>query len=147
MPRDGQELFPRTIGEVLALLLRAKWPHHTAKKVEAKYELAEPTAKNVVKGHVSERSLTTILRGEGEDVFELLDAIGHALTGKTRQQWEEEKFQRIIEEAARAQERVRWLRTRRELLAESAGTVDEAASWQTPDPHGREAHQARPGAG
>lgn len=133
MTRDGH-LFRRSVGEIVAGLLRAKFNRDTAKAVERRYEIEPSTAKNVIKGHVSERSLTSILHGEGEDVFELLDAIGHALTGMTHDQWEEKKFNQIIEEAERAENSIRRLHSRRALLAESTQAVGEADARIPADP-------------
>lgn len=132
MPRDGQ-LFPRTVGEILALLLRRQFPRDTAKQLERRYEFEPTTAKNVVKGHTSERSITRILYGEGQDVFALLDAIGHALTGITRDEWEEQKLNKIMEEAERAQDSHRLVRLRRALLAEIAEPGGEAVGGAQED--------------
>jgi hypothetical protein len=124
MPRDGQ-LFPRTVGELLAIILRRQFPRDTAKVLERRYEFEAPTAKNVAKGHASERSITRILYGEGEDVFALLDALGHALTGITRDEWEERRLNKIIMEAERAQDSHRLVRLRRALLAESIEGLEQ----------------------
>lgn len=131
MPREVQ-LFRRNVGEIIAHLVRSKFPRDTAKHLQRSYDLEPSTAKNVARGHVSPQSLTSILHGEGDDVFDLLDAIGHALTGKTRHEWEEQKYQRIIEEAERAQDGIRQLRLRRALLAESAMGSDEACLLDSP---------------
>jgi hypothetical protein len=132
VPLDGQELFPRTLGEILAKLLRARFPRDTAKRLEARYDVAPVTSKNMAKGHWSERSIAAVLYGEGEDVYDLLDAIGYALTGVRREEWEEKKFNRIIEEAERAQEGIRRLRTRAALLAERAVDVDDSLRREGP---------------
>lgn len=118
-----EQLFRPRIGEVIANLLRGRFRRDTAKTLERRYDLEPSTAKNVLRGHVSERSLTSILQGEGEDVFELLDAIGHALTGKSRDEWEEQKLQRIIDEANNAQARIARIGERRRL-AERASFLD-----------------------
>jgi len=126
MAHDGQ-LFRRSLGEILAELIRSRFPRDTTKHIERRYDVEPSTARNVRRGHISNQSLTSVLYGEGEDVFELLDAIGHALTGQTRDQWEEAKLNKIIMEAERAQESHRLVRLRRALLAESAEAVDQAA--------------------
>lgn len=134
VPDDGQ-LIRRTMGETLAQMVRNRWPHNTAKHVARAWDLDPTTAKNLTKGHASERTLTKAIRAEG---FELLDALGHALTGQTHHEWEEQKLNRIIEEAnnaaSNAQERVRRLHSRRALLAEEAGTVGEADAGPHADP-------------
>lgn len=142
MPRDRQ-LFRPTIGEILARLLRARFPRDTAKTCQRRYQIEPSTSQNVVKGHVSPQSLTAILCGEGEDVFELLDAIGEALTGQSRHEWEEKKLQRIIDEAMRAKQGIERLRARRALLDESARTVADDPARSEAGEDWREARRAR----
>lgn len=125
--RDGQELFGRTMGETLAKMVRSRWPHHTAKHVARAWDLDPTTAANLTKGHASERTLTKAIKAEGWD---LLAALGHALTGQTHHEWEEQKLQSIIDEAERAQDSIRRLRTRREVLAKGPRPLDEDLSWK-----------------
>lgn len=113
------------MGEALAKLVRKRWPKSTAKSVETAWDLDPSTAANLIKGHASERTLTKAIKVEG---WELLEALGHALTGQTHQEWEEQRLQRIIEEAERAQEGIRRLRARRAILDEVALDADEAVS-------------------
>lgn len=131
--QDRQQLIPRTMGEALAKMVRARWPHSTAKHVARAWELDPTTAGNLIKGHASERTLTKAVRAEG---WELLLALGHALTGQTHHEWEEARLQRIIQEAEHAQSRITQLRTRRALLAESIEGGDEAQPRQAPDHQG-----------
>jgi hypothetical protein len=134
MPRDGQ-LIPRTMGEALAAMVRTRWPHHTAKHVARAWELDDTTAKNLTKGHASERTLTKAIRAEG---WSLLTALGHALTGQTHAEWEEQRLQKIIDEAEYAKESIRRLRTRAQLLAESSLDGDATGVLAT-DPEPRDA--------
>lgn len=115
------------MGEALAKMVRLRWPHGTAKQVARTWDLDQTTAANLIKGHASERTLTKAVRAEG---WELLLALGQALTGQTHHEWEELKLQRIIEEATDAQDRIRRLRTRASLLAERTAEVDEASHLQ-----------------
>lgn len=123
--QDRQEL--TTMGAALARLVRKRWPDATAKRVEAAWDLDRTTANNLIKGHASERTVTKAIKAEG---WELLAALGEALTGQTHHEWEEQRLQRIIEEANRAQESIRRLRTRRELLAQEPRPMDEDLSWK-----------------
>jgi hypothetical protein len=125
MAHDGQ-LFRRSFGEIIAELMKARFPRDTTKHIERRYDVEPSTARNVRRGHVSNQSITSILYGEGEDVFALLDALGEALTGVTRDQWEEAKVNKIIREAELAQQTHRLVRLRRQLLAENADEATEA---------------------
>lgn len=131
-----EQLFPRTLGEIVAKLLKARFTRDTAKVIARRYDMDPATGKNVVRGHVSERSLMAILTGEGEDVHELLDAIGFALTGETHDQWKERRLTKIIEEAGRAHEKIRHLRTRAQLLAEASLDGDETSVLESRSGHG-----------
>lgn len=120
MTRDGQ-LVPRTLGELVAAIYREKHPHHTAKHIERRVKCDPVTARNAVKGHAGVRFLTAAMATEG---WELIEAIGHALTGQTHHEWEEQKLRKIVEEAERAQESIRSLRSRREQLETRARELD-----------------------
>lgn len=116
--KDSQQLpLGHTLGDAMRLLVRAKFGNNAAKKIERLWGLDPKTARNVVQGNCSERTLTKAIRVEGWD---LLAQLGHALTGQTHHEWEEARLTKIIEEAAHAQESIRRLRTRAQLLAESA---------------------------
>lgn len=118
---EERQLFGRTLGETLARMVRKRWPHHTAKAVAKAWALDPTTAANLIKGHASERTITKALAAEGWD---LLDALGQALTGQTHHEWEEQKLKSIIEEAERAQAVVRSLRAARERLEARAAALD-----------------------
>lgn len=132
--RDDQQLpLGHTLGDAMRLLVRSRFGNNAAKKIERQWGLDPKTARNVVQGNCSERTLTKAIRAEG---WSLLEALGHALTGQTHHEWEEARLQRIIEEADNAKESIRRLRTRAQLLAES--TLDgDAARYLASDPeHG-----------
>jgi hypothetical protein len=116
------QLFPRTIGEVMALMVRSRWPRDTAKHVMRAWDLDPKTARNLTQGHASERTITKALKAEG---WSLLTALGQAVTGQSYAEWEEARLNEIINEASRAQQGIERLRARRERLeAIAAELVD-----------------------
>lgn len=123
--RNFQELpIGKTIGDALRDLIRARFPHHAAKKIEARWGLDPKTARNVVtRGHVSERTLTKAARSER---WELWMALGEELFGQPYREWEEERVTKIIEEAGRDLERVRRLRPLAAALPEPPLANDAA---------------------
>lgn len=127
--KDFQELpLGHTLGDAMRRLVRDRFGNNAAKKISRLWDLDPKTARNLVsQGNCSERTLTKAIRAEG---WEILEALGHALTGQTHHEWEEQRLQRIIEEASHAQDRIRRLRTRRELLAQEPRPMDEAVSWE-----------------
>lgn len=79
--------------------------------------------------NVSERTLTKAALAER---WALWMALGEELFGESYAEWEEARLQRIIEEAERAQEGIRRLRTRAALLAERAVDVDDSLRREGP---------------
>lgn len=134
VPEDRQ-LFGRTLGEALARLARDRWPRGTTKMVAKAWDLDLGTAENLTKGHASERTITKAIRAEGWD---LLGALGHALTGQTYEQWLEAKLTTLIDESNRAAESIRSLRARRERLEAGAASLDLAGAGEVA-PAGRRA--------
>jgi hypothetical protein len=122
VPDDGQ-LFRRTMGETLAQMVRRRWPHHTAKQVAKAWDLDPTTAANLTKGHASERTLTKAIRAEGWD---LLEAMGEALTGQSYADWKQQKFSKIIEEANRELVTIHRLRALDALVPGSTLDADPA---------------------
>lgn len=132
--KDSQQLpLGHTLGDAMRLLVRGRFGNNAAKKIERLWGLDPKTARNVVQGNCSERTLTKAIRVEGWD---LLAQLGHALTGQTHHEWEEQRLQRIIEEASRAQESIRRLRTRAQLLAEASLDGVETSVLETGPEHG-----------
>lgn len=107
--RDYRELpLGRTIGDALRELIRARFPHHAAKKIEAIWGLDAKTARNVVsQGNVSERTLTKAAKAER---WALWMALGEMMFEESYDEWEERRLRAIIEEAERDLDRVRRLR-------------------------------------
>lgn len=119
--------FPK-LGEALQALVRRRHQSNAAKAIASAWGLDTETAKNVVqKGHVSERTLTKAAQAER---WALWMALGEELFGETYDAWEEQRLQRIIDEAQRDMEQVRRLRTRAALMAEQSADVDATVRRQ-----------------
>ena len=103
MPRGWQES-TINVGGVLAAFVRQRFPRDTIKQTAKALNCTLPAAANVTKGHASERTLTKAFQVWP---WELSVAVGEAFSGRTYA----DDLQRIIEETARAQER---LATRRD---------------------------------
>lgn len=129
VPEDRQ-LIGRTVGELLAQLVRDRWPRNTAKHVARAWNIDTATATNLVRGHASERTITKALRAEG---WEILEVLGFALTGLSHDEWLEQKLCKIIEEAERAQEGIRSLRARRDRLEARAAAVVASSDRKVSD--------------
>jgi len=97
MPLD-QQLFERSMGELLASFVRKRWPRDTSKHVAKAWGIDPTTATNLTKGHASERTITKAVRAEG---WPLLMALGEAVTGQPYDQF----LQSIIDERERAARR------------------------------------------
>lgn len=137
---DNRELqLGSTIGDALRRLVRERFKHHTAKKIEAKWGLDPRTARNVVsQGNVSERTLTKAALAER---WSLWMALGEELFGESYAEWEEARLSLIIEEAARDLERVRRLRPLGAALYERA--FADGAAGDVEDDQGRESADGR----
>jgi hypothetical protein len=79
LPLDRHSLFPHSVGEILAKFARRKWPRDTTKHVSREWGVDPRTAANLIKGHSSERTISTALRAEGWPLFM---ALGEAMTGE-----------------------------------------------------------------
>lgn len=114
-----------TIGDALRRLVRERFRHNTAKKIEARWGLDARTARNVVsQGNVSERTLTKAALAER---WALWMALGEELFGEKYEAWQEERLKSIIEEAGRDLEKVRRLRPLAEALSEPPLALDAAS--------------------
>lgn len=113
-----------TVGDALRRLVRERFKHHTAKKLEDRWGLDARTARNVVsQGNVSERTLTKAALAER---WELWAALGEELFGQSYEAWQEERLKTIIEEAERDLDRVRRLRPPGPAISERAPAHHEA---------------------
>lgn len=114
---NNEQLFPQSMGELLATFVRKRWPQNTAKRVEAAWDLDTTTARNLTRGHASERTITKALNAEG---WPLVMALGEAVTGRPYDQF----LQDIVDEQHRAAERAAARRDQlRSLEARAARVV------------------------
>lgn len=120
MPLDRQ-LFTLSIGEAVAALMRQRHPRDTAKHIARAWNIDATTAANVVKGHVSERTLTKALRAEG---WAFLSALGATITGETFEQYETRRLNHIIQEAESARKNLVSIASRREAMEARARELD-----------------------
>lgn len=96
--RDVEQLpLDRTVGDAVRALIRRRWKNNAAKQVEQRWDLDPKTARNVVNGHCSERTITKAVQAEG---WAFWAALGEELTGQTYDQ----HLQSIIEETERAKQ-------------------------------------------
>jgi len=135
MPSDRQELrIARNLGDALAAVVKAKWPFHTAKHVEATFGLDREAAANVVKAKGSATALTRgvhALQTRDQTAWALWMAIGKELIGEPYEAFEARVLNHLIEENNRAISNIESLRARRatlEAAAADAGLVDGLGS-------------------
>jgi hypothetical protein len=121
----------KTVGDALRGLIRKRWKNNAAKHLERAWDLDPRTARNVVtQGHVSERTLTKAARAES---WGLWMALGEELFGQSYADWEDERLQRIIEEATHARGQVRGLRERSAAIRQGADSAFPALDREGPD--------------
>lgn len=114
---SGPQLFPGTIGDHVARMVRTRWPRDTAKHIARAWDLDPKTAKNVTLGHVSERTITKAIAAEG---WAILAPLGEAMTGRTYEQ----HLQSLLDEADRVRERIEDRRQRVGDLQRQAASLD-----------------------
>lgn len=132
-PDDRELPFGKTIGDALRGLIRKRWPHHAAKKIETLWDIDPKTAKNVVaQGHVSERTLTKAARAER---WGLWLALGEELFGEPYEAYEERQLQALIERAEHASTKLVQLRARRDALAAQSLDPDALGDRRPTDQH------------
>lgn len=121
MHREEHKLrLGRNLGDALAEAVRQHWPRDTAKHIERRWDIDPATAKNVVRGKASERTVTKAIQSEG---WTLLTVLGEALTGETYEQ----HLQTLIAEADDARRKVEARRehvARLERIAAGADRLD-----------------------
>ena len=88
MPRVGQDI-AGSLGAALQAYVQARWPRDTAKQCARTWGLDHETGKNIAKGHASPRTLAHAVKADG---YAVLDALGLAITGVTRAEWERERI-------------------------------------------------------
>jgi hypothetical protein len=117
LPRDGQ-VSTNALGEALKLYAQSRWPHDTAKQAARAWGIDTETGKNVAKGHASSRVLTAAVKADG---YAVLDAMGEALTGVTRLEYERARINQMLGELEIANSDY-------ELLFERAAALDYVAA-------------------
>jgi len=132
MPLDRQ-LFPRDIASSVAKFLEQKGL--TAKQASVRYSIDQTTAENIRKGVCGLGTLLKIVLTEGRDLWE---SLGDEIYGETLDAYEERRLQKIMEEAADAQERLVRLRARREAMDARADHALSALDRTDVDGGGRE---------
>lgn len=111
----------RNVGGVLAAFVRQRFPRDTIKQTAKALNCTLPAAANVTKGHASERTLTKAFQVWP---WELAQAVGEAFSGRTYA----DELQLIIEETARAQERLATRRYHVRQLEARAFGLDRVGS-------------------
>lgn len=125
------QLFPRTLGEVVAELARQQYP--SAKALARAWSIDTKTAENVRDGHAGVRVLAAAISAEG---WQFLEALGQTVTGETYEQYQERVLESKIQEVANAHETVVRLRSRREALERRAAGLDDLPRRTGDQSHG-----------
>lgn len=90
-PTVGQNSAGR-LGDAIRAYVRSRWPNDTAKQAAQRYGLDAETGRNMAKGHVGVRAVERAIQADGYDA---LDALGEAITGLSRAEWELRKLQKM----------------------------------------------------
>lgn len=121
LPPEEQKLaLTRNLGDALASVARHLWPHHTAKHVQAAWDLDATTAKNVVKGAAGGVVVTRVLHTQQRkhgNAWALWLALGQLLIGEELDAFEQREVLRLIEQTENARSITEERRRRRAALA------------------------------
>lgn len=99
MTSEGQILpFARDFREALAIYARRTWPLHTSVHAAKAWGIDKTTAKNLLKGHASDATITRVLRAGGWAMA--LPVLG-AVIGQTAEQYLEDERRKHVELARR----------------------------------------------
>lgn len=112
------DLFPRTLGEAVASLVRQKYP--SAKALARAWEIDLKTAETVRGGQCGVRALWAGVTAEG---WGFLDALGQTALGESYHDYEERVLEQKIKEAEEAHANLIRLRSRRETLEQRAAEL------------------------
>jgi hypothetical protein len=105
MTLDGQMLpFSRDLREALAIYARRTWPVNTSGHAAKAWGIPKTTAANLLKGHASDATVTTVIRAGGWGLA--LPVIG-AVIGEPVHAFFREQMRQAAKEAERAQEHER----------------------------------------
>lgn len=119
------ELFPRSLGEAVADLVRQRYP--TAKALARAWEIDIKTAETVRGGQCGVRALWAGVAAEG---WGFLEALGETALGETYHEYEERILAQKIKEAEEAHANLVRIRSRRETLEQRAARLGDVLSGQ-----------------
>ncbi|WP_300573515.1 hypothetical protein [Phenylobacterium sp.] len=122
LPQDRQ-LFRRaeTFGDALRQIARTISPHRTAKVIGRRWDIEDPTAEHVTKGHAAGPTVLKALRAEGEHAWAFWDALGELLIGESREAYDERQVRKLIEKTNEARARLEARKARRLELESAMG--------------------------
>jgi len=123
MTFGGQRLpFSQDLREALANYARRTWPVNTSVHAAKAWGVSKDTAKNVLKGHASDATVTAILRAGGWELA--LPVIG-AVIGEPVHAFFREQMKQAAREAELAVEHEQLARTAYRRLADDAAPPGE----------------------
>lgn len=138
MDLGGQTLpFSRDLREAIGLYARRRWPLNTSVHAAQAWGLPKATAKNVLKGHASDATVTKIMRAGGWELA--LPVIGAVVGAPVH-----EFFRDQMREAAKAAEHARQHdalaeAAYRRLASDAAPPGEDRRTWKSPGKMGAEA--------
>jgi len=122
---EDRQLFRRmeTFGAALKEVARVMAPHRTAKTIARRWNIEDPTAEHVTKGHASAPTVVKALRAEGEHAWAFWDALGELLIGESREAYDERQVRKLIEKTNEARQRLEARKARRLELEAAMGVA------------------------
>lgn len=138
MTFGGQNLpFAQDLREALANYARRTWPLNTSVHAAKAWGVSKDTAKNVLKGHASDATVTKIIRAGGWQLA--LPVIG-AVIGQPVDAFFRDQMKHAAREAARAQEHEELAAVAyRRLADDAAASVQDRRTWRRAAALGAEA--------
>lgn len=138
MDLGGQNLpFSRDLREALGVYARRRWPLNTSVHAAREWGIPKATAKNVLKGHASDATVTSIIRAGGWELA--LPVIG-AVIGQPVHTFFREQMREAAKAAEHAQEHERLAQAAyRRLATDAAPPGEDRRTWKSPGEVGSEA--------
>lgn len=134
MTSEGQELpFARDLREAIGLWARKRWPVNTSLHLSKAGGISKATAKNFLKGHASDATITTVLRALG---WEMAFPVIGAVIGQSADQFLETQRRKHVENAARLRGLARDFRAGRGVLPDRGAGSDPALVRRGSDRNG-----------
>lgn len=131
MTLGGQQLpFARDLREAIGIYARRRWPTDTTGNAARAWEISKATAKNVLKGHASDTTITHILRVGG---WSLAIAVVGATIGERLEDFIQAERRALEQEAQQREREARELATieatlfRRPVADVGAGSAPRGA--------------------